>query len=349
MDNETLEFLQEMLDGFSPSGFEAELQNRWIKRSSEYADKSFKDVHGNAIAVRNPDAKFKVMLAGHADEIGLMVMNITDEGMLEIDSIGGFDPLIAPGTHVRVMTRNGLVNGVVGKPIRDDGEDKKIFKISDMWVDIGASSRERAAELVRPGDPISPAPCFTRLADNFIAAKGQDDRVGSFVCSEVLRLLHGREFKAGLWSVSTVQEEVGSRGAVSSGYNIDADVAIAIDVGYTADYPTSKKRRYGDVRVGGGPILNRGANINPVLEEMLEKTAEKNGLPYQISPVPKVTWTDANPLQMLRGGRAAALVRVPLRYMHSTAELSSLDDIENASRLLAELIAAFTGEESFIP
>ena len=276
MDDEAFEFLKAILTSNSPSGFEAGAQNLWVERTRPFAQEIRKDVHGNAIAAVNPACPFKVMLAGHCDEVGLMVMSITDEGFLELGAVGCYDPVTAPGTAVQVIGRSGVVEGVVGKKaVYPGGEDeaKRISRIDELWVDIGAKDRAQAEELVRPGDPIATAPNFRMLSNRLFASKGIDDRIGSFVCSETLRLLRGREAKVGVWSVSTVQEEVGSRGAITSCFGIAPRVGIAIDVAHASDYPTTKEKFVGDVKLGGGPVLCRGANVNPPLGERLEALA----------------------------------------------------------------------------
>jgi endoglucanase len=173
--------------------------------------------------------------------------------------------------------------------------------------------------------------------------------VGVFLCSETLRLLSDRDVRVGVWSVSTVQEEIGARGVRTSCFDIEPAVGIAMDVNHASDCPTSEKKYVGDVRVGGGAVLCRGANINSKVDDLLHQAAERAGVQTQLSPVPAVTFTDANPMQMSRVGVATGLVKIPVRYMHSPVETFSLSDVEGAARLLAEFLCMLDGTEDFTP
>ncbi len=349
MHTDTQHFLRELLTTAGPSGFEQAVQELFRARTRPCADRVETDVHGNAWAVLNPDAPFRVMLAGHADEIGLMVMAIRDDGLLHVGSIGMFTNRFAPGTPVRILTARGLLDGVIGMPMRSEGEEEKAPRVDQLWVDIGAVNGEEAARHVQPGDPMVMAPtCRTLLNDRW-ATCAADDRTGVFICAEVIRRLAENRPKVGVWSVSTSQEEVGSRGARSAAFGIDPAVCLVFDVTHVSDYPTAEVAKLGDVRLGRGPVLVRGANANPVLNRLMEEVAADAGIPYQISPVPTVTYTDANPIQMHRAGVATALIKVPLRYMHSASEIFSLDDVEHAIALATATIQRLTGEESFIP
>lgn len=352
MEDESRQFLESLLTTAAPSGFEAPLQALWLERTAPFADLTRRDVHGNAAAALHPDQNFKVMLAGHCDQIGLMVMNITDKGMLEVGGVGGFDAFVGPGMTVEVLTRGGTVQGVIGKPAKNaggNGNKNAELKVSDLWVDIGATEYSEAENAVNIGDPIVPSPGCCRLLGDRLASPAVDDRVGVFLCSETLRLLRDRELKVGVWAVSTVQEEIGSRGVRTSCFDIEPAVGIAIDVNHASDCPTSEKKYVGDVRVGGGPVLCRGANINPKVDEMLHQAAERADVQTQLSPVPAVTSTDANPMQMSRVGVATGLVKIPVRYMHSPVEIFSLSDVEEAARLLAEFLCELDGTEDFTP
>ncbi|MBS3762426.1 MAG: M20/M25/M40 family metallo-hydrolase [Planctomycetes bacterium] len=352
MEEDSRKFLERLLATAAPSGFESSLQQLWLERTTPFADITRKDVHGNAAAVLNPGEEFKVMLAGHCDEIGLMVMNINEQGMLEVGGVGGFDPAVAPGLSVEVMTRNGKVNGVIGKRAphgKDDEDEKKKAEIADLWVDIGAADREEAEKTVSIGDPIVSCKGPQNLLGDRMASPAVDDRVGVFICSETLRLLREREISAGVWVVSTVQEEIGSRGARTSCFGIAPQVAIALDVTHASDYPTSEKKYVGDVKLGSGPVLCRGANVNPKVDELLREAARRAEVQVQIRPVPKVTMTDANPIQMSRAGVATGMIGIPVRYMHSPVETFSLSDVENAARLLAEFIFSLDADEDFVP
>ncbi|MCX7805201.1 MAG: M20/M25/M40 family metallo-hydrolase, partial [Planctomycetota bacterium] len=216
---------------------------------------------------------------------------------------------------------------------------------------IGASSAAEAREHAAVGDPAVIVAPFARMLNETVVARGFDDRIGAFVVMETLKLLKPRKdrLKVSVHAVSTVQEEVGLRGARTSAFSIDPHVGIAVDVGFATDYPGENKKEFGDVKLGKGPILHRGSNINPVLADLMEKTAAKKKIPFQMQAAPNSTGTDANAIQVSRGGVATALVSIPNRYMHSAIEVVSLRDVSAAARLLAETIMAIEPGMSFVP
>lgn len=318
----------------------------------KFADRAFTDVHGNVTGVLNEGARAKVMLAGHVDEIGLMITHVDDKGFIHFAAIGGWDLLVAAGQRVCIQSERGTVAGVIGrKPIHQiepDERDKKI-KIQDLWIDIGAIDRRDALKAVSIGDSVVVQPCFIELRNSLVSARGFDDRLGAWVVTEALRLMKGRKLNVSVYAVSTVQEELGHRGAVTSSYSIKPDAGIAVDVGFASDFPGADPKKTGDVALGKGPILHVGANINPVLGKMLCSTAGRKKIEYQMQPEPRATGTDANAMQLSRGGCAAALVSIPARYMHTPVEVVSLKDLEAAAVLIAESVLGMTGRENFIP
>ena len=344
MEQESFDFLTRMLDTPSPSGFEAPVQRLVRERLQGIADEVRTDVHGNVIAAINPSAPVRLMLAGHCDEIGLMVQHFgyipnADDGYIYFSAIGGVDAAILGGQRVIIHSAKGPVSGVIGrKPIHlieqeDRGKPEKLHK---MWIDIGASSKADVMEAVEIGDPITVDVGVRELRNNLVAARGFDDRIGAFVVLETLRLLKGQQLNVAVYGVSTVQEELGLRGARTSAFGIDPHVGIAVDVGFATDHPSAEKSKVGDIKLGQGPILHRGPNINHVVGRMLVDAAKANGIPYQMAAEPKATGTDANAMQINRSGCAAALVSIPNRYMHTPVEIVSKDDVANATRLLAE-------------
>jgi len=242
--------------------------------------------------------------------------------------------------------------GVVGKKaihLMEPEEKTKAAKLESLWIDIGAKNKKDAQKMVAIGDPITFASKVENLANNLIVSRGTDDKVGSFVVAETLRLLNGQKFKAAVYSVSTVQEEIGLRGAKTSAYGIDPHVGVAVDVGFCSDYPGADKNTLGDVSMGKGPILHRGPNINPVVGKKLVETAKKAKIPYQMVGEPRATGTDANVIQISRAGVAAGLVSIPNRYMHTPVEVVSLNDLENAAKLLAEFVKGLSERVDFTP
>jgi len=352
MRKESLQFLRDLIAAPSPSGFEQPAQRVVRDYVAPFADEVRTDVHGNVIAVKNPGAEPRVMLAGHVDQIGLMVRFITDEGFLHCAGIGGIDPAVLSGARVVIHGRKGRVAGVIGRkaihltPPEDRG---KALQLHDLWVDIGARKKAEAEKLVAVGDVITLDVPFVQLQRDLVAAPGFDDKVGTFVVMEAVRLLKGVRLQCGVYAVSTVQEEVGLRGAVTSTFGIAPQAGIAVDVTHAADYPGGEKKITGDIRLGGGPGIVRGANINPVMERLLIEAAAEAKIPVQIEATPGGTGTDANAMQLSHGGVATGLVAVPNRYMHSASEVVSLRDLEQCAKLLSVTLRKIGPKTDFIP
>lgn len=352
MKKESLAFLEELLSVPSPSGYEQPAQKVIRNYLAGSADEVKTDVHGNVIAVLNPGAETRVMLAGHVDEIGLMITHISDKGYIHFACIGGVDVALVPGMRVNIHSKKGDILGVIGKkPIHHmDAEDRKrVPKATDLWIDIGAKDRKDADKHVAIGDPITWTYGFDRLLNGLVVARGFDDRIGAFVAAETLRTLAGKNIPVSLYAVSTVQEEIGLRGARTSAFGVDPHAGIAIDVGFATDFPDADQKSYGEVHLGKGPIVARGANINPVLGRLIEKSADKGKIPYQVAGEPRATGTDANAIQVNRAGAAAALVSIPNRYMHTPVEVVSLKDVENTVKLLAATVLAMKPGMDFTP
>jgi endoglucanase len=347
-----LDLLKLMLSTPSPSGFEASLQSVVKKEMEKVTPYVRSDYHGNVIGLLNPDSPVRVMLAGHCDEIGLMVKYIDDNGYIYFAPIGGVDPGILDGQRVKILTSNGSVSGVIGKKpvhLMDDKEKGKSLKIHQLWIDIGAIDKAEAMKLVSPGDAVVLKADYQLMLNDIVAARGLDDGIGAFVVLEVFKRLASAEISVAFYAVSTVQEELGLRGARTSAFSIDPHVGIAVDVGFATDYPEVDKKRVGEIALGKGPILHRGANINPVLGQLMETTAQSKGISYQIMGEPRATGTDANVLQISKSGVATALVSIPNRYMHTPVELISLKDVEKAVELITETIMRITPEMDFSP
>ncbi len=353
MRKESLQFLKDLIAAPSPSGFEVPAQRVVRARMEEYADEVRTDVHGNVMCIKNPDHPLRVMLAGHCDQIGFIVRYINDDGYIYFAPIGGADPAVVVGARVIIHGSDGPVLGVIGrKPIHllSDSERKKpTLEMDKFFIDIGAEDKEAAEKLVSIADPITFQADFQELDRDLCVAAGFDDKIGTFVCMEALRILADRTIDCGLWAVSTVQEELGLRGAQTSCYCINPTAGIAVDVTHASDYPGCEKTRQGDVKMGKGPVIVRGPNINPKIGEMLIETAEEKKIAYQIEAAARGTGTDANVMQLSREGVATGLVSVPNRYMHTPVEVISLSDLENAARLVAETVAKISEDVDFTP
>ena len=300
--DESYEFLHQMLTTPSVTGAEQPVARLVRKRMGPFADQITTDLHGNTIVALNPSAPVKVMLAGHVDQIGLMVKHVTDDGFLYFAAVGGVDLAVLPGSKLTVWGTAGPVDAIIGrKPIhlmdaaeRDGGK----LKISDLWIDIGAKDKAAALAKVQVGDVVTYALGVSRLGDDrdLIAGPGLDDKVGAFVVMEALRLCHERrgELKVGVYAVATVAEEIGLRGARTSAYGIDPQIGIAVDVCHATDNPAADKKMHGDVKVGGGPVISIGPNINPRVAELLLAAGKAADRPHQRQAAAGATGTDAN-------------------------------------------------------
>ena len=352
MDAAALEFLKEILNTPSPSGFESPVQEIVRRYVKPFADKVTTDSHGNVMAVKNPNAPLRVMYAGHADQIGLLVQFIDADGFIYTQTIGGWDPQVLIGQKMLVWGAGGPINGIIArKPIHllNDEERKQVVKTKDLWIDIGAKNKEEAAALVKVGDPVTMDLGFRPMLNNMASATAMDDKCGLWVVVEALRRASAKKLDCALYAVSTVQEEIGLRGAQTSAFSVDPHVGIAVDVTHATDCPTIDKKQEGDVKLGGGPVIYRGPNMNPVVVDRLMKVAGQSQIAFQPAASGRATGTDANTIQTSRGGVATGLVSIPNRYMHSPVEMISLDDIDRAADLLAAFACDLKASDTFIP
>ncbi|MDZ4782101.1 MAG: M42 family metallopeptidase [Planctomycetia bacterium] len=352
MESTAHDFLKNLLSVPSPSGYEQPAQNVVREYISRYADHVSTDLHGNVIAVKNAGAPLRVMFAGHCDQIGLLVSYVDDQGFLSVQTIGGWDPLVLIGQRVTVWTPTGPVHGVMArKPIHllSDEERKQVPKMKDLWVDIGAKDKADAHSVVNIGDPITLELCYHEARNGLAHAPAMDDKCGVWVVMEAFRRACAAPLDCALYAVSTVQEEVGLRGAKTSAYGIDPQVGIAVDVTHATDCPTIDKKQEGDVKLGGGPVIYRGPNMSPVVVDRLISAAKANELPYQLAANGRATGTDANSMQINRAGMAVGLVSIANRYMHSPVEMISLADIDQAADLLAKFAAGLKADDRFVP
>ncbi|MDD2367202.1 MAG: M42 family metallopeptidase [Desulfuromonadaceae bacterium] len=356
MRKESLKFLEQLLDAPSPSGYEQPAQRVFRDYVAPFCDELTTDVMGNVFARINGKGKNlpRVMIVGHTDEIGLQVKYIDDKGFLYFAAVGGVDAHLTPGKGVNIHTANGVISGVIGKkPIHlMDAKDREtVVKLEAQYIDIGAADKKEAQKFVRVGDAVTFVSSFTRLQGDRVASRGFDDKAGCFVVAEVLRLVaaSGKKLAVDLYGVSSVQEEIGMRGGTTSSYTVNPDVGICVEVDFATDQPDVDKKHNGEVALGKGPILARGANINHHLFELLSKTAEKEKIAIQHTSAPRGTGTDANVMQISRGGVATALVKIPLRYMHTTVETISLGDLQEAAKLIVAALAKISSREEFIP
>lgn len=345
-------FFKSLVETPSPSGYERPVQDLVRAYVKDFADKVTTDLHGNVIACKNPDAKFRVMFAGHCDQIGMLVTHIHDNGFVYAQTIGGWDAQQLIGQRMVIWAQSGPIPAVISrKPIHllTDEERKQVVKLDDLWLDIGSRSKAETAELIRIGDPISLQLGYQEMRNGLANSPQMDNKAGLWVVLEALRRAAAKSVKVGVYAVSTVAEEIGLRGAQTSAYGVDPQVGIAVDVTHATDCPTIDKRQQGDISLGNGPVIFRGPNMNPVVTERLITLCKDNLISYQLAASGRAVPNDANALQLNRAGVATGLVSIPNRYMHSAVEMISMDDIDRAADLLAAFVCSLSGDEDFRP
>jgi len=352
MDKNLKKFFKDLVQSPSPSGFEQPAQEIYRDFVKDIADKVKTDVHGNVIALKKGTGKLRFMVSGHADEIGMMVKYIDENGFIRFSAIGGVDPTLLPGLKVNIYHEKKIYRGIIGrKPIHllKPEERKKTVTLDGLWIDIGAKDKKDAEKKVEIGDPITFYPGIEMLSRNIISTKATDNKAGVFVAGALLKELAEEKISANIYAVSSVQEEIGLRGAYTSAYGIDPHVGIAIDVTHATDYPGMDKNVMGDIKIDQGPVIVVGANINPKVFSLLKEAAKKVKIKFQIEAAPRGTGTDANAIQTTRSGVATGLISIPNRYMHTPNEIISFNDLEGAVKILAEFALMIDDKTDFIP
>jgi putative aminopeptidase FrvX len=348
----SLDFLATLLGTPTPSGDEARGQRVWLNYLQPLADKVETDTYGNAIAVLNPEGSPKIMVEGHADEIAFQIQYIDDDGFIWFSGVGGHDPGLATGQRVHIHNRNGDVLGVIGAlaiHMQDRGKKQEVPELHDLFIDIGAPNRREAEKRVAVGDLITYTVGWQQLHGDIYIARACDNRIGTFVAAETLRLCAkaGKKLKACVVAASAIGEENGLYGAHMLGYSVRPDAALVVDVGQATDIPVTSKKKFGDTRLGKGPILSRGSVNHPVLVKRLEDVAVKNKIAFQRGIDPRRSGTDADAIFLQRGGIATAALGVPNRYMHTPVEAVHLKDLENLALLLTHFILDLDPHETF--
>jgi len=349
--SQSLYFLKKLLDTPGPSGFEAAPAKVWREQAKKFAKVSG-DVAGNSIAEVNSEGKTTIMLAGHIDEIGVIINYIDDQGYAYIQPIGGWDPQVLIGQRLRFVGRNGEVFGVVGKkPVHliKQEEREKAAKFTDLWVDLGFKSKKEAEGAISVGDAGVIDSRTIEFPNGRLVSRSIDDRIGAFVVLEALKRYAEKPGAARVVAVATTQEEIGYRGGGAGicATCIGPQMAIVVDVTFAIDHPGVEKKEYGEAAIEAGPVLTRGSIISPVVFELLRKTAEDKKIPISLHAAGRETSTDADAIHIAREGVATALVSVPNRYMHSPNELVSIQDIDHAAELIAQTCRAVSTKTDF--
>ncbi len=344
MDAERRAFLDELLSVSTPSGFEAAGQRRFLEYVETYADETHVDAYGNAVAISNGRADTpSIAVAGHGDEIGMMVRDITDDGFLKLTSIGGSDRTVTRGQHVTVHTADGPVGGVIGQVaihLRDPAEDE-YDDIEEQHVDIGVEDGEAARERVEIGDPITLSTRVTDLAGDRVAARGMDNSVGIWTAAEAFRRAVESDPEATVYAISTVQEEVGLKGAQMVGFDIEPDAVVAVDVTHATDQPEASGNKGSSIELGSGPVIPRGSANHPALVDAVRSVSSENRIDVQLSATGTGTGTDADAFYTAAGGIPSLSLGIPNRYMHTPVEVIDLEDLNTAAELLAAFVSQF--------
>ncbi|QIO23144.1 M42 family metallopeptidase [Haloarcula sp. JP-L23] len=336
MDDRRRTFLESLLTIPAPSGYEADSQRVWVEYVREFADEVRTDDYGNAVATLHGNDT-SVALAGHGDEIGFIVRDVTDDGFLRIERIGGSDKTVSRGQHVTVHTADGPLSGVVGQTaihLRDP-DDESVPEVAEQHIDVGAEDGDELEELVDRGDPVTFQQTLSELENGRLAARGMDNRIGIWAAAEGLRRAAERGVDATVHAVSTVQEEVGLQGAKMVGFDLDPDAVLAVDVTHATDAPDSPGKRSNGIELGGGPVVARGSANHPVVVEALREAGADEELAVQLQAAGIRTGTDADAFFTARGGIPAANVGLPNRYMHTPVEVIDPEDLDGVADLLA--------------
>lgn len=358
MDPEALNFFRSAIETPSPSGYEQPVQRLVREYIAPYADAVRTDVHGNVIASVGDPTGPRLLLAGHCDQIGMLVTNIDEDGYVYAQTIGGWDPQQLIGQAMMIWGDSGPVQAVISrKPIHllNENERKQVVLLEQMWLDVGAKSKAEAQEKIRIGDGVTLELRYRPLMNDVVCGPGMDNKTGMWTVIDSLRRAVGiaksnlKPLGCHLHSVSTVQEEIGLRGAKTAAGSIDPAVAIAVDVTHASDCPTIDKNQQGVIKLGAGPVIYRGPNMNPAVVDRLIALAKEHSIPYQLAATGRATPNDANVLQIHGGGVATGVVAIPNRYMHSAVEAVSLNDMDHVAQLLALFAMALTPQCDFVP
>jgi putative aminopeptidase FrvX len=332
------QFLVDLLDARSPTGHEYEAQAVVDRHMEPVVEVYRKDTMGNRFATVNAGGDPSVLFAGHIDELGLIITYIDDKGFVYFDTLGGHDKSMISGRRVSILTKNGIVTAVTGKRaihLMSADDRKKVPETHEIWIDLGVKNKAEAESLVRIGDTAVYDQSFQLIRGSVGVGRAFDDKAGAYAVLEAVRRLAGeKKLVAKVTAAATTQEEIGTRGAMTAAFSENPDFAIAVDVGHATDSPDCDHRKYGKFAQGGGPIICRGPNINPVIFDKIVACAEQHKIPYQIEADPRPTGTDARAIQVAQAGIATGLLSIPLRYMHTPSEMVDLEDIEHTVQLL---------------
>jgi len=352
LNKKSIDFLEKYLNNAAPTGYEWEGQKIWMDYLKPYVDEFITDTYGTAVGVINPEAKYKVVIEGHADEISWYVNYISDNGLIYVIRNGGSDHQIAPSKVVNIHTKKGIVKGVFGWPaihtrLRTKEEPPKP---DNIFIDVGAKDKKEVEKMgVHVGCVITYPDEFHILNKDKFVCRALDNRMGGFMIAEVARLLHENKKKLpfGLYITNSVQEEIGLRGAEMITHTIKPNVAIVTDVTHDTTTPMINKKKEGHLELGKGPVVAYAPAVQQKLRDLITETAEAKKIPFQRSALSRATGTDTDAFAYSNGGVASALISLPLRYMHTTVEMVHRDDVENVIRMIYETLLNIKDGDTF--
>ena len=353
LNEDSLDFLKKLLNTHSPSGYEIDAAKVFSNYMQPFCDTVSSDILCNTVAVLSPKANFKVMLAAHYDEVGLQVTYIDDDGFIYFRPVGGIDYSSLPGSMVKILSCQGHIHGIIGqKPLslRRKNDGVSISKIQDLWIDTGMEEVDEIKSKVPIGTFVAILANYKFLSNHRIVSKALDDKIGVFIVAETMKKLSKSNIAIGVYGVATSQEEIGTRGITTAAYQISPKLGIICDVATASDTPNSERKLYGELKLGKGPGICRGADTNYNLVQLIESKAREINIPYQNTVGHQVAGgTDVARAQLTRNGIATSLISIPNRYMHSATEICDLRDIDNTIFLLSETIKTLKGNENFLP
>ncbi|MCU0431163.1 MAG: M42 family metallopeptidase [Cytophagaceae bacterium] len=348
----SLNFLKRYLNNAAPTGFETPGQQLWLEYIKPYIDTYFTDTYGTVVGVINPEARYKVVLEAHADEIAWFVNYISKEGYIYLKKNGGSDHAIAPSKRVNIHTDKGIVKGVFGWPaihVRDSDNDKPPT-MKNIFLDLGCDSKEEVEALgVHVGCVATFEDEFTILNNRYFTGRALDNRIGGFMIAEVARMLkeNNQKLPFGLYIVNAVQEEIGLRGAEMIAHRIQPDVAIITDVCHDTQSPMYDRKTSGDLACGKGPVLTYGPAVQNNLLKMVMEVAGANQIPFQRATAYRATGTDTDAFAYSNAGVASALISLPLKYMHTTVEMVHQQDVEHIIQLMYQFVLQLPDQHDF--
>ena len=352
LDKKSITFLENYLNNAAPTGYESSGQKIWMNYLKPYVDEFITDTYGTAVGVINPDAKYKVVIEGHSDEISWYVNYITDNGLIYVIRNGGSDHQIAPSKWVNIHTKKGIVQGVFGWPAihtRKNGKEE-IPKLDNSFIDVGAKDKKEVVKMgIHVGCVITYPDTFKVLNKDKFLCRAIDNRAGGFMIAQVARLISENNIKLpfGLYITNSVQEEVGLRGAEMITQTLNPNLALVTDVCHDTTTPMINKKTEGHTEIGKGPVISYAPAVQNNLRERIIETAEKNKIPFQRLASSRFTGTDTDAFAYSNGWVASALISLPLRYMHTTVEMVHRKDVENVIKLIYETLLTIKNGESF--